>query len=382
MTDKTQTATPDAPTLDIANAIAAAAEVHKLGSQARSLFIDRDEAIRAMELALIAGQHVVMLGPPGTAKSAIVRFFASGLGIGFFRKLLNPDTKRDELVGPLSPTALKQGKWDRAWAGLATNEVVFLDEIGKASGQVQNMVLDAMEERVVTSGSGDIDIPLHVLVSATNETLSEEQEAVWDRFTLRVVVGYLDTASKFAHLLSCNGTPPNRVNLGRNDLANMRAACAHMAAHVDTDVIEAMVKLWSDLGTITTERVSDRRWLRVLTVAAASALLAGRDHIEVPDLAVATYMLWQAIDEKSDVEAFVLQAVNPDRTEYQAALVLVEELETAFASTSKLEDLARIAFRSEQLLRSVGSRPATDQADWDEIRSRLSTVKEGAFNAR
>lgn len=356
------------------NAVKSASKIRRIGQSLTAKYIARQDAIEAVELALVAGEHCVMLGPPGTAKSAIVRSFASAMGLSFFRRLLNPDTKREDLVGPIDPSALTEGRWDRAWMGLATNDIVFLDEIGKASNQVINITLDAMEERVVTSGDKDRDIPLKSLFSASNETLDDAVEAAWDRFTLRVVCKYIDRTADFVSLLTRSSADDPTVKMTSAEMAEMRDACRAMADSASDAVVESMVKLWQGLANVTSERVSDRRWKRILTVAAAHALLSGRDEIEPADLVVARFMLWQRIDEIDVVQGFVMDEVNVEHAEWKAADQLVQEIEELAATAQRLEEKSRVTYRAQQLVRSIGDRNGTE--DWDGIRTRLAAVQE------
>ena len=86
----------------------------------------------AVAVALAAAEHVFVYGPPGTAKSSLLRCFASGIGGKFFRILLNPDITREDLVGPLDPQAIQQGEWRRKWSKFATCDLALLDEVWKA----------------------------------------------------------------------------------------------------------------------------------------------------------------------------------------------------------------------------------------------------------
>ena len=82
------------------NSVKTAAKIREIGDQARRVFVDREDMIRAIELAMVSGQHAIILGPPGTGKSAAIRFFAKAAELSFFRRVLNPDTSREDLVGP------------------------------------------------------------------------------------------------------------------------------------------------------------------------------------------------------------------------------------------------------------------------------------------
>lgn len=296
-------------------ALSGAAKIKMVGNQAKAAFIDRDALVEALEWAFASGEHLVVLGPPGTSKSSVVRYFSEGLGLGYFRKLLNPDTTRDELVGPLDPNAMDRGEWDRAWAGLAKQPVVFLDEVGKASSQVVNMTLDAMEERLVSTPTHDRSISLHTLVGASNETLADDSAAAWDRFAIRVRVRRLDESSKVVSMWTRNRgkrqapeeTRPAATPVGitTDELKAMRSMVAWMAENVSDAVCEMGAQMWSGIQAQQTLRVSDRRWERLMQVAAGRALILGRTEVLPEDLTVARHMLWESVDSIDAVAKFV-----------------------------------------------------------------------------
>lgn len=369
-------------------ALEGARAIRNLGNQARSAFIQREEAISVVEIALASGEHVIELGPPGTAKSAVVLFFAEGLNVGFFRKLLNPDTTRDELVGPINPVALQQGEWERKWAGLATSQLVFLDEVGKASGPVMNMTLDAMEERRVT-GVTDRGIPLHCLFGATNETLSGDSEAMWDRFALRVVVRGFGDSSSLVSMLSRNrgkrSTPevqelhPKAVGLLDTHLGALRRVTRWMAENPSDAVLETISSLFNGLSSVSQEYVSPRRWERVLRCAAGKALLEGRTHIIPSDLSVAKYMLWQRTEDIESIQKYVENIVDPDGALLEAAQKMSAELVRSASdaltdrSGAAVQTRARINMNADKILKIIDGKDG--RPEWEQIRRAVRSVK-------
>jgi MoxR-like ATPase len=176
--------------------------------------IERDEIIRASLVALLARQHLVVLGPPGTAKSALVTSLAerigpqNGTGLRSFAYLMTRFTTPEELFGPVSVAGLKRDEYRRITAGkLVEAELVFLDEIFKASSAILNALLKIANERVFHNGSQETQAPLISLFGASNEMpQGNELEALWDRFLLRFRVGYVtDTGfAKFIRAVSAN----------------------------------------------------------------------------------------------------------------------------------------------------------------------------------
>lgn len=219
--------TQNGSTPDFEQAKLDAATIIAIGEECKQAFHGIDDYIDALVLAAICGQPLIVLGPPGTAKSSVVRYFAHALAVSFLRKVLNPDTKREALFGPIDPTGIKERVWKRHWAGVATHLFVFCDEIGKASGQVRDMLLDAMEERQVSEGDEHRDIPLHLFVSASNEPIYEDSEAVWDRFALRCVVDNASDSTDVLAMLECQAKIEQAAPMpvDPDNLPNLRRSC-------------------------------------------------------------------------------------------------------------------------------------------------------------
>jgi MoxR-like ATPase len=355
--------------------------IKSIGDAARETFVDREEMIDAMEISMVSGLHGIILGPPGTGKSKLVSYFAKAMGVPFFRKLLNPDLPREDLVGPLDPAKLQKGIWDRKWLGLATCPVVFMDEIGKASAQVMNILLDAMEERKASCGDIDIDIPLHSLISASNETIASESPAMWNRFTIRVVVGRVTETRDFQALLKTawEADDPPAAEIKVEDLQDLRTTCVEMAskAHSSPSVMRVMTRMFSDYSNVGSVDPTPRQWLNVLVAAAAQALLSGREMIAPSDLNVAGMILWDDIDEIADVKQFVSDAVEQEDQKYNAALETAGKMALALEDMdgNNLEGMGQLSYRSKALLRAVEEQADnTGEERWELLASELAEI--------
>ncbi len=161
--------------------------VGQLYRELHAPFVGREEEARAIVLALLAREHAVLIGEPGTAKSAMVRRLAELLSARFFKYLLTKYTEPSELFGPLDLKALREGRYVRITHGkLPEAEIVFLDEVFNANSAILNALLSIMQERVWYDGYTEIRVPLWTLVGATNRVPDEpELEAVYDRFLVR-----------------------------------------------------------------------------------------------------------------------------------------------------------------------------------------------------
>jgi MoxR-like ATPase len=181
-----------------------------------SIVVGHEEFTKALMLATVAGEHLVVIGPPGTAKSYAVRTFAQLLSAKFYSYLLTKFTSYDELFGTVDVTALAKGEFKRNWSRIVTSDFVFLDEIFKANSAILNALLSLLQERVIydpMSGQAH-SCALWTAVGASNETPEDpELVALYDRFAIKIFVDYLsDDASLLraiqARWLSANDLKP------------------------------------------------------------------------------------------------------------------------------------------------------------------------------
>jgi len=159
-----------------------------------SIVIGHEEMVKATLIALIAREHVVLIGAPGTAKSFMVHSLAKLLNAKFYRYLLTKFTDYSEIFGPIDIKKLSEGVYERRWSEIVSADIVFLDEIFKANSAILNALLSMLQERVVYDGmTGEArEVSLWTAVGASNEVPTEEElQALYDRFSIRVFVDYL-----------------------------------------------------------------------------------------------------------------------------------------------------------------------------------------------
>src|SRR6202142_1945225 len=183
-----------APSADQARAASADSSLPRLGQSLREVgraldarFLDKSEAIRLLLITLLAGEHMLLVGPPGTAKSALVRSLARLVDARYFEYLLTRFSEPNELFGPVDIKAFREGTFVRRTdAMLPEAEIVFLDEIFKSNSAILNALLSILNERRFFTGSATIHVPLCSLFGATNEVPNDEAlSAVFDRFLVR-----------------------------------------------------------------------------------------------------------------------------------------------------------------------------------------------------
>lgn len=294
--------------------------------------IEREEAIRLCLVALVARQHLVLLGPPGTGKSFLIERLsqhltdpASGNGVAYFDLLMTRFTTPEEVLGPISVTAMKADRYERLMDGyLPTAQVAFLDEVFKSNSAILNALLRAINERAVVNGGRRVDIPLLSLFAASNELpQSDDLQAFWDRLPLRYVVGYLSEAG-FARFLRLGDPPPIGVRLSLPDLEALQEAARQVA--LPDSLAQALEHLRRDLLAegIT---VSDRRWGIALGLLKAHALIEGRVAVEEDDLAILAHVCWQQPDQAQRIARAAGRLANPLN---QKALEIGDEAKSVY----------------------------------------------------
>ena len=167
-------------------------------------FIERKNVSDCLLLASVAELPIVLLGPPGTAKSLMINTFAKCMGKTFFQYLITKFTTPDELFGQFKISALKKDKLERAWKGTSVDaEAIFWDEVFKGGSALLNAMLTALNEKQADIGTGRVPMQYQLIAGASNELPEQDQglEALWDRWALRCWVPYIKTDAGFKRLM-------------------------------------------------------------------------------------------------------------------------------------------------------------------------------------
>src|SRR5438132_3528959 len=175
---------------------------HEVIDPLKSRFVERDEVVDLIALALASGEHLFLYGPPGTAKSALIRAFAQSVRGSYFEYMLTRFSEPNEIFGPIDIAKLREGSVVTVTSGMLPEaEFVFLDELFNANSAILNNLLTVLNERVYRRGAEVHRLPLLSLFSASNHLPEDEAlRALFDRFLVRCHVANLKR-EQMPHLL-------------------------------------------------------------------------------------------------------------------------------------------------------------------------------------
>ena len=299
--------------------------LQRLREELQQIFLERTALIDGALVALLAGQHVLIIGPPGTAKSMLADEICRRLtGARYFQWLLTRFTTPEELFGAVSLKALEEDDYRRLTTHkLPEAHIAFLDEIFKASSSILNTILTVMNERRFHNGRDVTRVPLLTLFAASNE-LPEDDEllALHDRFLLRFVVDYLEEDFRFLKLLQPR-PPAERTTLPLAALEEARAETA--AVSVGSEVLRAMTDLRRELRRKNLV-VSDRRYAQAVGVLRAHAYLNGRAAVVEEDVPFLEHVLWRDPAERAQVRATIRELLQGYEDEVRVLLYQSREL--------------------------------------------------------
>lgn len=276
--------------------------------------IERSEEIDLLLTALIAGEHLLLVGPPGCGKSLLIDSLMRWTHGSKFSCLLNRFSMPEEILGMYSLSELKLDKFVRITTNkLPESQYVFLDEIFRASPAILNVLLKIFNEKVFDKGDGVARrVPLEICLGAANDWPSGDEAkslgALVDRFMLRKSVAPISSMAGRQRLLWDNKPPEFSTSLSAHEL---------IAARLDSRGVswskEAKVALESILDELSRQGVkpSDRRIFKSVAIVQAYAWLNGAEEVQPEHLEILQHILWSEQEETSKVRSVILQIAAP-----------------------------------------------------------------------
>ena len=326
-----------------------------LGEMNRGIY-EKETEISLSLLAALAGESIILLGPPGVAKSMVARQLKTAFrDAQSFEYLMSRFSTPDEIFGPVSIQKLKTSDtYERAVEGyLPTADVVFLDEIWKAGPAIQNTLLTVINEKIFRNGNREMHLPLKLLVAASNElpAKGEGLEALWDRFVIRIESRPIKLEKNFRAMLleaptdflgptdftdftdfsgskgksdSTDFSSPTDFT-DSTDFSDLKITAEEYAEWaekickigVKEEVLDAISAIRKSLRAVNVDEaaerrniyVSDRRWKNIVRLLRTSAFMQDREEVDICDLLPIYHCLWQEPEERDAIRSIVIRAL-------------------------------------------------------------------------
>lgn len=314
-----------------------------LGEMNRGIY-EKETEISLSLLAALAGESIILLGPPGVAKSMVARQLKTAFREAqSFEYLMSRFSIPDEIFGPVSIQKLKTSDtYERAVEGyLPTADVVFLDEIWKAGPAIQNTLLTVINEKIFRNGNREMHLPLKLLVAASNElpAKGEGLEALWDRFVIRIESRPIKLEKNFRAMLLEVKSEEQRASEVKSEERGVKEQSSAAEGKVNSnaitaeeyagwteridkigvkiEVLDAISAIRKSLRAVNVDEaaerrniyVSDRRWKNIVRLLRTSAFMQDREEVENCDLLPIYHCLWQEPEERDAIRAIVIRAL-------------------------------------------------------------------------
>lgn len=308
-----------------------------LGEMNRGIY-EKETEISLSLLAALAGESIILLGPPGVAKSMVAKQLKTAFrDAQSFEYLMSRFSTPDEIFGPVSIQKLKTSDtYERAMEGyLPTADVVFLDEIWKAGPAIQNTLLTVINEKIFRNGNREMHLPLKLLVAASNElpAKGEGLEALWDRFVIRIESRPIKLETNFREMLleshadfsGSTGILGHADFADNADFSDLKITAEEYAEWaekickigVKEEVLDAISAIRKSLRAVNVDEaaerrniyVSDRRWKNIVRLLRTSAFMQDREEVDICDLLPIYHCLWQEPEERDAIRNIVIRAL-------------------------------------------------------------------------
>jgi MoxR-like ATPase len=312
--------------------------------------IEREGEIDLALTGLIAAEHVLLVGPPGCAKSLLLDALLDWMHGKKFSVLLTRFSTPEDVFGPISVAGLKADVYRRVTTGrLPEADMAFIDEIFKASSAILNALLKILNERTYEVGDGTtIRVPLRLCVAASNEwpapETSKELAALFDRFCLRKSVVPIRTQAGREKLLwGGDHTPKLSTSITASELDQARREAAKLTW--STEATEALQQILLELHREGIQP-GDRRQFKAVGVTRAFAWLCGAVQVEPEHLEILQHVLWDdPIEQPQKVAAVIAKIANPTGMKLNQLLLECEQILTG----TEVRDLAQAATAAAKL---------------------------------
>ncbi len=320
-------------------------KMQQINAELNLSFVEREDLIKLMQLALCTGSNLLMIGPPGSGKTMLAQEMCSHIDqANYFQWMLNKTSDPSEILGSFSIKQMENDRFVRVTDGkLPEAHLAFLDELFKCNSPVLNTLLTIMNEHIFYNDGKPNPVPLLSLFGASNEMPEDESlDALYDRFLLRVnVQSVKDSANRkkmFINYLNSHagigtGFPKTKITLDEIKALQKEA----VNVKVSKDLINKFVRLINDLERQAIH-VSDRRQNECFKILQGAALLDNRNEVILDDFHILVYALWSTEEQIPAIEAAITKIVNPYNDRFKEVKDAFEQIRTDVDSATEPQE--------------------------------------------
>lgn len=352
----------DLPVLEVKQEVNGTKLQPKLAALLKDLnqnLYNKENSIKLILLAVLAGESAFLLGEPGTAKSLIAHRISEGFEdldttkpenagcVKYFEYLMSQFSTPDEIFGPVSLQALKNDEYKRITDNyLPKAQFAFLDEIWKASPAIQNSLLTILNEKKFQNGFESQKVPLQGFVAASNELPAKNEglEAIFDRFLVRIIEDPISSDSTFFKMITSkkdtNTKIANKIDGSKLKLLQEKAEEVEFPENLFEIIRNIRLEIKNYNKSLKEDDeaflVSDRRWKKIVGLLKMSAFLNDRKEINFSDFEIVPYCIWSTENQYEEGKKIVKNVIEKTVKSYSEGLEkLFNEMETSRFSTEK-----------------------------------------------
>lgn len=352
----------DLPVLEVKKEVNSTKLQPKLAALLKDLnknLYNKENSIKLILLAVLAGESAFLLGEPGTAKSLIAHRISEGFEdldttkpenagcVKYFEYLMSQFSTPDEIFGPVSLQALKNDEYKRITDNyLPKAQFAFLDEIWKASPAIQNSLLTILNEKKFQNGFESQKVPLQGFVAASNELPAKNEglEAIFDRFLVRIIEDPISSDSTFFKMITSkkdtNTQIANKIDGSKLKLLQEKSEEVEFPENLFEIIRNIRLEIKNYNKSLKEDDeaflVSDRRWKKIVGLLKMSAFLNDRKEINLSDFEIVPYCIWSTENQYEEGKKIVKNVIEKTVKSYSEGLEkLFNEMETSRFSTEK-----------------------------------------------